>query len=58
MEKRMSHYKLVDIQKEVAACGIDCFTRTALHGVIDMGLRRDQALAAIQAMVKAHFPSR
>lgn len=55
MEKRTPHHKLSDIQALVAVRGIDCFTRSALHGAIEMGLRPAQAMAAIQALTQKHF---
>lgn len=55
MEKRTPHHKLSDIQAEVAIRGIDCFTRIALDGVSQMGLRPAQAMAAIQALTQKHF---
>lgn len=55
MEKRTAHYKLMDIQADVAIQGIDCFTRTALDGAAKMGLEGAQALAAIQALERTNF---
>ena len=55
MEKRTPHHKLTDVQVEVALRGIDCFTRSALDGVIAMGLRPAQALAVIQSLTKEQF---
>ncbi len=51
MEKRTPHYPLAAIKAAVSGHGADCFTRTALHGVRDMGLTTEQAIAAIQALV-------
>ncbi|MEO9078807.1 MAG: type II toxin-antitoxin system MqsR family toxin [Rhodanobacter sp.] len=55
MEKRTPHHELHAVQAEVAIRGIDCFTRTALDGAAQMGLRPAQAMAAIQTLTKKHF---
>lgn len=55
MEKRTPHYPLTAIKAAVAERGADCFTRTALHGVCDMGLTIEQAIASIQGLAASHF---
>lgn len=44
MEKNSPHYPLQDIKADVAARGADAFTRTALHGMGEMGLSLNEAV--------------
>ncbi len=55
MEKRTPHYPLAAIKAAVIERGADCFTRSALHGVCDMGLTIEQAIAAIQSLAVGNF---
>jgi motility quorum-sensing regulator/GCU-specific mRNA interferase toxin len=55
MEKGTPHYGLSAMQAKIAACGINAFTVTALHGGWDMGLTSDDMLAVIAGLRRADF---
>lgn len=55
MEKRTPHHSLTALKEAVIRRGADCFTRTALHGISNMGLTVAQAMDAIQALTARDF---
>ena len=55
MEKKVPHYALDLIHAEVRQRGVDAFTRTALDGGRDMGLRFEQMVAVICGLTRKHF---
>ena len=47
MEKKKSHYSLVEVQHVVEERGVNAFTATALTGAVALGLSGEQAVAVV-----------
>lgn len=55
MEKSAPHYRLIEMQAQIAAAGRDAFTVTAIEGGLAMGLSDADMLAVIAGLSRTHF---
>lgn len=55
MEKRSPHYRLDEIQRDVARLGAAAFTRTAVDGGRAMGLTVAEMLATVGGLTRQGF---
>jgi motility quorum-sensing regulator / GCU-specific mRNA interferase toxin len=55
VEKRIPHYDLAHIQRDVTRLGAAAFTKAALDGGRDMGLTSAEMLAVIASLSRRNF---
>lgn len=55
MEKRTAHYRLDEMQAEIARLGALAFTQTAIEGGAALGLTVAEMLAVITALERRHL---